>query len=686
MITEEQYKRFGIYDQTVDLVTDRMKLKPVFETPSALARMKNDPRVLELLQRMIRRLDRLDDSVSAILELLPPSEDSADDEKKEKTMEESHSTSENSASQTSNSNIGELEFVPEKSRTNGQNDSFGDADDANTEGKGGGINVSAGGDEENINMPAVENCEMPAESKPKTFNFKCPYCNKILKAEEEWQGKLAECSYCNKKFPVPPVLIRLETTLHDIKTLIKADDIQQKAEVLDSEQSLQDQDSRKLPETANDTAEEKDEINAVYQCGKCGKTCSADAKFCSECGGKVELRKSQNLQPDDADEPASPEPSSEKSDIFVDSIRPECKINVIKAVRELTNMGLADAKEFVENLPSILMADIPTAKAEEMREHLEKAGAIAHLEESELPDVLEENDSAQDEKGSETPSDAGCTLALLLGTCLFISIWAFLGFWYALMISFVASIILNNAFSEMTLTRKARIKHPVVIAFILGAAAFYIAKVNIGTWQAFVCAIGIMFIWGVTYDDLFARGDTNHGEGKNVKEVDEENEVESDADEQCAADTESSAECDDNAGHEFTCPFCGRKKFVPDSFIGLHTRCKCGQTFPTAAIPDEQTSDDSHSENPENELPKIELTAQAKIGEEWLKKNLCNGEEPAVFLLNRFRNHIPLMTQSEISKLAVSDDVEHVKAYLTCHQEWVARVIAYKQSKTGNEA
>ncbi len=686
MITEEQYKRFGIYDQIVDLVADRMKLKSVFETPSALARMRNDPRVLELLQRMLRRLDRLDDSVTAIWELLPPSEKSADEEKEEKTMDESHSASENSASQTSNSDLGEVEVVSEKSHTNGQNDSFDDADDANTEGKGVDINAAAGGDEENTNMSAVEKCEMPAQSKPKTFKLKCPHCNQILEAEEEWRGKLAECSYCNKQFPIPPVLVRLETKHRGIKTSIKADEIRQTAEEPDSEHDLQNQDARELPETGNGTAEEKDEINAVYQCGSCGKTCSADAKFCSECGGKVELRKTQNPQPDDANEPASPQPSSENSDIVVDSIRSECKVNVIKAVRDLTNMGLADAKEFVENLPSTLIANIPTAKAEEMKGLLEKAGALVYLEPSELPDAREENDSAQGKKNSETTSDAGCSLAVLFGTCLFISIWAFFGFWHALIISVGGSIILNNAFSTMTMTRKAQLKHPVAVAFILGGTAFYIVEVNLGTWQAFVCAIGIMIVWGVTYCNIFAGDDTGHREEKGENDEDEEEKGEPDADEQCVADTDSSAEWNDNTGHEFTCPSCGRKKFVPDSFIGQHTRCKCGQTFPTTTIPDKQTSDDLHSENRDDELPKIKLTAQAKKGEEWLKKNLCNGEDPAVFLLNRFCNHTPLMTRDEMSKLTRGYAGEYVKAYLTCHQEWVANVIAYKQSKTKNKA
>ena len=648
MITEEQYKRFGIYDQIVELVADRMKLKSVFETPSALARMRNDPRVLELLQRMVRRLDRLEDSVSAIQEMLPPQDEGQDDNRDGEIADESQepliSVPRTSDSDTSEMNISEKPPCMDT--------------------------------EERLKAETLQKSDTTVTMDAETFKFKCPHCSQELEAGVDWQGKLLECPSCHKNFPIPPAF-----------SFVKLQNVPADADI------TQNQNSPESPNGEKTTVEEWGKAKFVYQCTGCGKICDAAAKFCSECGSKVEPKQEPVCQTDESDVPAFQKTSSERFDIIVDDINAECKISVMNVVREITNMGLADAKAFVENLPSMLVANIPKEKAEEQKHRLEEAGADVYLEPSESPDVQNENEAARnvgDKKDSKTSSNAGCSLALLLGTGLFISIWAFLGFWYALIISVVGSfilfMILDDAFSKTASTWKAQMKHPVMVAFILGGAAFYIAKVNIGTWQAFVCAIGIMFIWGVTYDDLFARGDTNHGEGKNVKEVDEENEVESDADEQCAADTDSSAECDDNAGHEFTCPFCGRKKFVPDSFIGLHTRCKCGQTFPTAAIPDEQTSNDSHSENPENELPKIELTAQAKIGEEWLKKNLCNGEEPAVFLLNRFRNHIPLMTQSEISKLAVSDDVEHVKAYLTCHQEWVARVIAYKQSKTGNEA
>jgi len=51
------------------------------------------------------------------------------------------------------------------------------------------------------------------------------------------------------------------------------------------------------------------------------------------------------------------------------------KINVIKAVRELTSLGLAEAKALVEAAPKAIKEAAPKAEAEEMKKKLEAAGA-----------------------------------------------------------------------------------------------------------------------------------------------------------------------------------------------------------------------------------------------------------------------------------------------------------------------
>ena len=55
------------------------------------------------------------------------------------------------------------------------------------------------------------------------------------------------------------------------------------------------------------------------------------------------------------------------------------KIGVIKAVRALKEMGLLEAKNFVENCPGILKEDIEKEEAEKMQKELEAAGGKIEL-------------------------------------------------------------------------------------------------------------------------------------------------------------------------------------------------------------------------------------------------------------------------------------------------------------------
>lgn len=55
------------------------------------------------------------------------------------------------------------------------------------------------------------------------------------------------------------------------------------------------------------------------------------------------------------------------------------KINVIKAVRALTGLGLKEAKEAVENAPTTLKEGISKEDAEEAKKALEEAGATVEL-------------------------------------------------------------------------------------------------------------------------------------------------------------------------------------------------------------------------------------------------------------------------------------------------------------------
>ena len=55
------------------------------------------------------------------------------------------------------------------------------------------------------------------------------------------------------------------------------------------------------------------------------------------------------------------------------------KINVIKVVRELTGLGLKEAKDLDEGAPKEVKADVPKTQAEEWKKKLEAEGAKVAL-------------------------------------------------------------------------------------------------------------------------------------------------------------------------------------------------------------------------------------------------------------------------------------------------------------------
>ncbi|HOW60765.1 MAG TPA: 50S ribosomal protein L7/L12 [Candidatus Moranbacteria bacterium] len=55
------------------------------------------------------------------------------------------------------------------------------------------------------------------------------------------------------------------------------------------------------------------------------------------------------------------------------------KINVIKAVREITGQGLKEAKDLVDAAPKMVKEKVAKAQAEEIKKKLEEAGATVTL-------------------------------------------------------------------------------------------------------------------------------------------------------------------------------------------------------------------------------------------------------------------------------------------------------------------
>ncbi|MFB3903873.1 MAG: 50S ribosomal protein L7/L12 [Acidobacteriota bacterium] len=57
----------------------------------------------------------------------------------------------------------------------------------------------------------------------------------------------------------------------------------------------------------------------------------------------------------------------------------EKKINVIKAVREVTNLGLKEAKDLVEGAPKPIKEGVPKEEAESIKKKFEEVGATVEI-------------------------------------------------------------------------------------------------------------------------------------------------------------------------------------------------------------------------------------------------------------------------------------------------------------------
>ena len=77
---------------------------------------------------------------------------------------------------------------------------------------------------------------------------------------------------------------------------------------------------------------------------------------------------------------AAAAPAAEKTefDAVLTEIGPE-KIKVIKAVREITALGLTEAKAFVESAPKAVKEGVPKDEAESIKKKLEEVGAKVEI-------------------------------------------------------------------------------------------------------------------------------------------------------------------------------------------------------------------------------------------------------------------------------------------------------------------
>ena len=66
-------------------------------------------------------------------------------------------------------------------------------------------------------------------------------------------------------------------------------------------------------------------------------------------------------------------------DVVLTGFDAAAKIKVIKVVREITGLGLAEAKAFVESAPKAVKEAVSKDEAEELKKKLEEAGAKVEL-------------------------------------------------------------------------------------------------------------------------------------------------------------------------------------------------------------------------------------------------------------------------------------------------------------------
>jgi large subunit ribosomal protein L7/L12 len=75
---------------------------------------------------------------------------------------------------------------------------------------------------------------------------------------------------------------------------------------------------------------------------------------------------------------AAPEEEKTEFDVILKEIGTK-KIQVIKVVRQITNLGLKEAKDLVDGAPSPVVQGVPREQAEDVKTKLEAEGAVVEI-------------------------------------------------------------------------------------------------------------------------------------------------------------------------------------------------------------------------------------------------------------------------------------------------------------------
>lgn len=98
-------------------------------------------------------------------------------------------------------------------------------------------------------------------------------------------------------------------------------------------------------------------------CYQCGKENEVNARFCRFCGAHIAN--------------AGMERKESYSVVLAGS--GNNKVKLIKEIRLILNVGLADAKNAVDNVPTILKQSVSFEEANQVKNQLESLGAIIEI-------------------------------------------------------------------------------------------------------------------------------------------------------------------------------------------------------------------------------------------------------------------------------------------------------------------
>ncbi|HEY8375004.1 MAG TPA: ribosomal protein L7/L12, partial [Nannocystis sp.] len=113
-------------------------------------------------------------------------------------------------------------------------------------------------------------------------------------------------------------------------------------------------------------------------------------------GAEVEVR----AQEETPVPPPAPRPTAAVVDILLKDCGPK-KISVIKLIRELTYLGLKEAKDLAETAGSTVKSGVPRAEAEEIERRFAAEGAVVELRPS--PEEVAEARQAEAEREASLP-------------------------------------------------------------------------------------------------------------------------------------------------------------------------------------------------------------------------------------------------------------------------------------------